>query len=433
MNAISMSKKSIKCQELNSKLIQNCNIALVVKILYITYDGLTDALGQSQILPYLIGCSRKHKIHILSFEKKVQFEKRADKIRQITENHGISWKNIIYTKNPPILSTFTDIGKMNRAADEMIRNFNIDVVHCRSYIAAYIGFNLKKRNAVKVLFDMRGFWADERMDGRIWNKWNPIHIFLYKALKKAEKKWLVEADGIISLTASGKKEILDHIQPSAKSDKITVIPCCTDESIFNPDQIPTSKKEEYRKLLGLRNTETALCYLGSIGTWYLLDGMLEQFRTLYSMNKVDKFILITSKNESLIENRAMTLKVPMNNIVVTSCERYEVPYYLSAVDVGICYIINAFSKKASSPTKIGEFLLMGKPVICNPIGDLQEIFSQSAFGICHAPGQRISEDEFDKLISLPSSQIRENALSLFSLQNGISEYLQVYKSLDENT
>ena len=41
------------------------------KVLYITYDGMTDPLGQSQVLPYLVGLSEKgYKFTILSFEKK---------------------------------------------------------------------------------------------------------------------------------------------------------------------------------------------------------------------------------------------------------------------------------------------------------------------------------------------------------------------------
>ena len=40
------------------------------KVLYITYDGLADPLGQSQILPYIKGLSSKElQFTILSFEK----------------------------------------------------------------------------------------------------------------------------------------------------------------------------------------------------------------------------------------------------------------------------------------------------------------------------------------------------------------------------
>ena len=41
------------------------------KSLFISYDGLSDPLGQSQIIPYVLHLSKYSKeIHIISFEKK---------------------------------------------------------------------------------------------------------------------------------------------------------------------------------------------------------------------------------------------------------------------------------------------------------------------------------------------------------------------------
>ena len=52
------------------------------KILYISYDGMTDQLGQSQVIPYLIGLSGKgHQIHILSAEKDENLGNRETFIR----------------------------------------------------------------------------------------------------------------------------------------------------------------------------------------------------------------------------------------------------------------------------------------------------------------------------------------------------------------
>ncbi len=41
-----------------------------MSILYITYDGLLEPLGQSQVLAYLERMSDRLLIHIMSFEKK---------------------------------------------------------------------------------------------------------------------------------------------------------------------------------------------------------------------------------------------------------------------------------------------------------------------------------------------------------------------------
>ena len=47
------------------------NNSLNQKVLFLSYDGLRDPLGQSQVLPYLRIISKyvKH-LHVISFEKK---------------------------------------------------------------------------------------------------------------------------------------------------------------------------------------------------------------------------------------------------------------------------------------------------------------------------------------------------------------------------
>ena len=46
-------------------------------ILYLSTNGLAEPLGRSQILPYLVGLSKRYKIIVLSNEKK--FDLRNDK------------------------------------------------------------------------------------------------------------------------------------------------------------------------------------------------------------------------------------------------------------------------------------------------------------------------------------------------------------------
>ncbi len=61
------------------------------KVLYITYDGLTDALGQSQILSYLSKLSKDNEIFILSFEKKLNYQKNFSLVTKSVTDNGIHW------------------------------------------------------------------------------------------------------------------------------------------------------------------------------------------------------------------------------------------------------------------------------------------------------------------------------------------------------
>ena len=53
----------------------------MTKVLYLSYDGITDPLGQSQILPYLKGLSQKgYFFYLVGFEKKDAYKKQKEGI-----------------------------------------------------------------------------------------------------------------------------------------------------------------------------------------------------------------------------------------------------------------------------------------------------------------------------------------------------------------
>ena len=52
----------------------------MIKALYVSYDGLLDPLGQSQVLPYVEALAKSHEITVLSFEKN---ERSKDEINNL--------------------------------------------------------------------------------------------------------------------------------------------------------------------------------------------------------------------------------------------------------------------------------------------------------------------------------------------------------------
>lgn len=194
---------------------------------------MTDQLGQSQVIPYLAGLSEKnYSITIISCEKKVAFEKNKEKIQALLDNYKISWEPLLYTKKPPVLSTIYDIKKIKDKARQLFTKTEFDIVHCRSYITGMIGLFLKKKYSCKFIFDMRGFWADERVDGKIWDLDNPVYNIIYKYFKRKEKELLLNADYIISLTHNAK-EIINSWKLNNEELPIEVIPCCVDMNLFS--------------------------------------------------------------------------------------------------------------------------------------------------------------------------------------------------------
>ena len=65
---------------------------------------------------------------------------------------------------------------------------------------------MKRKYPIKFLFDMRGFWADERVDGEIWNLKSRFSSgFIISSRKRTS--YFLSADASVSLTYNGKNEI----------------------------------------------------------------------------------------------------------------------------------------------------------------------------------------------------------------------------------
>ena len=320
---------------------------------------MTDPLGQSQVIPYLVGLSKKgFKIHILSCEKKKNYSENKVHISELLKKNNIDWHPVIYTKSPPVLSTLWDIWRMRRKAIRLHKKENFSIVHCRSYIPSIIGLHLKKAYQVKFIFDMRGFWADERLDGNIWNIKNPFYNFIYKYFKKKENLFLSNADYTISLTEKAKNIIQQWNTIPNQPIPIQVIPCCTDTDHFSRAKINPKTVNLLRNEIGISHDDFIISYLGSLGTWYLLDEMLLFFKLLLKSKPRSKFFFITHEDSQKIVNAALKQNIPIEKIIVKHANREELPSFLSLSNLSIFFIKPTFSKYASSPTKLGELLSM---------------------------------------------------------------------------
>lgn len=401
-------------------------------ILFISYDGLTDPLGQSQILPYMIGLSKAgYKVHILSCEKPQRLAQFAEVIEEITRTNNIAWSYTLFTSSPPILSKILDFRRLKNKAIQIVQREKINFVHCRSYVTSNIGIYLKQRFGCKYVFDMRGFWADERKDSGAWDTQRWFYRSLYNSYKRKERKFILAADYIITLTSAAKREIESWDYCQNKLLKIQVIPCCADMEHFSLTTL--NDKVFARAKLGFGADDFIVSYLGSIGTWYLLDEMLQLFKLIKQRYAKAKFLFITHSAADLILSKLNTHTLSESDIKIVSASRSEVPIFMKASDINLSFIKPSFSKIASSPTKNAEVLAMGIPIILNRgIGDVEELVNSGAVYMLSgftADDFSLALDAIPPLLRISSEQIRDSVVEDYSLENGIQKYLVVYNHL----
>lgn len=404
------------------------------EVIFISYDGMTDPLGQSQVLPYLKHLTLSgYKFHLISCEKKNNFQEHKNKISQICSESNISWYPLNYSGKIPVVSSFYNVLKINSQVKDICKKNDIKLIHARSYIPAIIALAFKRKHGIKFLFDMRGFWPDERVDGKLWNHKKFPFKQVYNYFKRKEIQFISEADHIISLTHNAKSEIESWGLRSDKQDEITVIPCCADLDHFNYKNVNTDKANQLRQDLNIRDNEFVLTYLGSIGTWYLLDEMLVFFKTLLKSKSEAKFLFITKDDPKLILEKAAQFKIPKESIRIQSSERENLPHLLSLTSASIFFITPAYSKKASSPTKMAELLGMGIPIICNDnVGDSNYFLNKENCGILlnelTDSNFQNGVDKVDEILRIPKNELLDFSKENFSLKMGANNYLKAYKS-----
>ena len=400
-------------------------------VLYITFDGLSDPLGQSQILPYLTGISKNgYHIFILSCEKANRLDQEKEKILSLISTLPITWQYVLYDENGGFLSRLLYIRKLSALAKKINRSNKISLIHCRSYLASLIGLKFKLKYRIPFVFDMRGFWADERIDGGIWKHSNPLHELFYRYFKKKEKQFMATSDAIVSLTNAGVNE-LDKKFPQEKiANKTTVIPCCTNTHLFNPE---TSKKEI--SINGLSLQDHVLIYTGSIGTWYYTKEMIDCVLVWRQSLSNLKLLIVTKDTEALDAILASYTEEEKSIIIKASASYIEMPAYLALAKAAIFFIKPSYSKIASSPTKMAECWAMNLPIITNQgIGDNDLYFNTHKGGILindfSVSEYEKASKQYLKIVAEPINY-REIALHYFDTQMAVNKYTAIYHSLTQ--
>jgi glycosyltransferase involved in cell wall biosynthesis len=408
-------------------------ISLQKKILYISYDGMTDPLGQSQVIPYLSGLLKKgYSFHLISCEKKTRFLQQGDSINKLLQENNIEWHPLPYTKSPPVLSTMLDMMRMEKKAIQLHKQENFSIVHCRSYIASLTGLQLKRKYNLKFIFDMRGFWADERVEAGMWNMKNPVYKMVFDFFKRKEKEFFNEADYTISLTHAGKKEI--HSWKNLKQPvPVEVIPCCADFSLFTPEKINHSLRQELKNKFSITENDFVLSYLGSVSTWYRLNEMFRFFRFIQKKKGNSKFLFITADSPEVIFDSAKRNGIDHSDIIITSSARKEVPTFLSLSHLSVFFYKDGFSRCAVSPTKQAEVMGLGIPHICNAgVGDVETIVKDSGAGYAVT---KFADEEFEKAfefvtkMKITKDEIRNEGIKYYSLEKGVEKYASIYEKL----
>ncbi len=391
------------------------------RVLYISYDGMLEPLGQSQVLAYLERLSADYRIHLISFEKSGDWaaKDRRQALRRRIAEAGIGWTPLRYHKAPSGPATAYDIAVGTMVALWLTLRHRIRIVHARSYIPALMALAAQRLLGARFLFDMRGLWADERVDAGLW----PKEGRFYRVTKKLERAFLLAADHVVTLTRASAREIAGFPYLAGAKTPITVIPTCADLDRFSRSGTGAAQQVTFG-------------FVGAASTWSLFDEVLECHRLLLAREPDARLLIVNRGEHDFIRERLRQSGIDPAQVELVASDHAGVPALISRMTIAAAIRKPAYSQVACAPTKLAEYLGCGVPCLVNEgVGDVAEIVESERVGVVlrgFSPADKA--DAIDRLLALSrESGIKERCVAAarrrFSLEDGVSAYREIYDRL----
>ena len=363
---------------------------------YLTIDSLSEGVGSSQITPLISRLStRGLKINLVSYEKFPPSNQLLEYFKSI----GVEWNSRPFGSNGFI----GGIGRLNNLRREIPRT---NLIHARSDIPALAGI---ASGEAPVLWDVRSLWADQKVMIQE-NLLNKISYHSYLGLESiAATKSLA-----MSTLTSAVVPILEQRHRNLPPLR-TVVPTAVDLSHF---QLSPKFPTKFRAL-----------FSGTYNNYYDLK------LSAFFMKELRKRVAVETHWARPIESDRSQIGVGEDLVFpVTQIGMAElIPNY--SFGVSICKMDAGPSLAAAMPTKIGEFLACGRPIVVNKgLGDMDRFIQEFDTGII-LDGDRDNlingATKLVNLISDPETPTRCRALAekYFSMDAGTNKYLDLYSQM----
>ena len=367
-----------------------------MRICYITTDSLAEGVGQSQILPLIKGLNRNgNKVSIISLEK--HFENQPALVSELT---GINW-------TPLPFGPVGIIGGLKRIYAITKNIPEADIYHARSDISA-LSLILAKKGPF--LWDVRSLWMEQKVV--IGNKRLRLRLIAYF--------WIV-IEKLIARRAKAVNTLAESLYPALEQRcgqlpyLRSVIPTCVNLREF-----------QFREM----NSKKAVLLSGSLNNFYDIERTEKLLN--YLGNKGYRLLWCRPRESS-------TKDLKVKDLQIVEASHAQMPRYIGdcALGIAICKEDAGLSLKGVMPTKIAEFLAVGRPVIVSKgMGDLDSLLEKYRAGVIASSDMALEQvlAQVEEILkdSETSFRCRELAESHFNMGKAIEKYEKTYLEMLKN-
>jgi len=365
-------------------------------ITYLSVDSVQEGVGSSQITPLILGLAGKGKsVCLITFEK----IRPPKELVEVFSRAGVVWIPKEFGKSGAI-GGVVRLNSLRRSVPNSV------ILHGRSDVATAAA--IWSGIDAPVLWDVRSLWSDQHLLIGTAG-WNRMTARGARALENLAAK---KSMAMSTLTAA-VVPILEKRHKRIPTIR-EVIPTCVQTSKFLPSPMPVGQ---------------ITCLLsGTFNNYYDIN------RTKQVLDEIRKTV-----NLRTIWARAgesPTEKLGVGEDLIVSVTHSEMPKLVkeSHFGIAICKQDNLDSLAAAAPTKIGEFLASGRPVIVSEgIGDLDQILPSTQTGVVldFSDSLQTVAQQISQLIQDPETpeRCRELAMQHFDMDNSVDRYIEIYDKM----
>jgi glycosyltransferase involved in cell wall biosynthesis len=366
---------------------------------YLSFDSLASGVAASQVAPYVVRLRALGvPVTVHSFEPDQGVPPAA---RAITDA-GAEWC-------PSSFGRHGAVGGLDRMFRAAWRLRAARVIHARSDLAAGAAMLARPRSWV---WDVRSLWADQRIALGMMTAGGPED----RVMRVIESRAVRQATHVVTLTAAVIPEI-ERRHGVSLADRATVIPTCVDLAHFRPSPLPAEAP--------------VLMLSGTLNAYYDVPLMLRFHAAV--RRRVGAELLVVAPGATRWD-----AELASAGAEVTSSAPEVMPGVVARAHAGlsVCRHDAGVSLRAAMPTKIGEFLAAGRPVVINTgLGDMDEILAEVPVGVAIPDSsQDAVEEAADTLCELladPATpeRCRQAAERWFDVDEGARRLADVYSRI----
>jgi glycosyltransferase involved in cell wall biosynthesis len=309
----------------------------------------------------------------------------------------------------------------------IIKSFKPDVIHCRSYHAAWAALSVRKRNSMEysIVFDGRGLFPEEVALKRTYADDNTS----YRFLKRIEHELLTECDISIAVSDPMKRHYL-----SLGANKCKTIYLSADSEGLNP-----------LKIKQRANDTVNFCYVGALSedTWHKTTELKRLFLRLHELIPNANLTIVTTSDHGAVRKYFSEFSEGVVRIT-ESRTLQQLKDHLQQADFGL---MSYFEPKTQREIKLAdmvlavktaEYLCNGLPIIVNKYcGGAAAIIGNHDLGVVYDPSDLKSIRLEDILSHIPDiwrrKLIASKASQLFDYTKHAHDYSDIYTDLHKKT